>query len=329
MKTMASVVEKNERTNYSYGKWSMKNCSLGDFKTHFGLSVKKLFFFIFFVAGNSGINAQLVEVQANYNSVGDVDFVAYNNTSAPLFVNIDFADLQNTSFNEPLPYIQKIEPGFNTLFTLLRDLDAGVPHFNYQIKYFRSDPMAKIDLDFPYLIPLAPGRKARVFDVKSIAGFWGAEEPESWIATGFQVKEGQEVYASRNGTVVEIAGEARTGDPQTWYHTWNNSITLLQADGTLICYRNVVDQTEEWKVGDNVFAGQLLGRVADPSPGLILLLYQNSLNSEELRFIIPRFVTGEDQTGLLISAKEYTVVHPEAVRGKEMTRRERRRMLRK
>src|SRR5680860_339296 len=130
-------------------------------------------------------HAQLVEVQANYNSIGDVNFIAYNNSKTPLFLNVDFADLENTMFNEPLPYVKLIEPGFNTLFTLERDLDAGVPRFNYQIKYFRSNPIAEVNLDFPYLIPFAPGIKLHSFDVKSIAGFWGAEEPESWTATGF------------------------------------------------------------------------------------------------------------------------------------------------
>ncbi len=135
-------------------------------------------------------NAQLVEVQANYNSVGDVDFIAYNNYKAPLFLNIDFADLENTTFNETLPYIKLLEPGFNNLFTLQRYLDADVPRFNYQIKYFRSNPMAHVNLDFPYLIPLAPGTNVQPFGVKNVQGFWGAGEPKGWLATGFEVKPG-------------------------------------------------------------------------------------------------------------------------------------------
>lgn len=141
-----------------------------------------LFIFLFIATVT---RAQLVEVQANYNSIGDVDFIAYNNYKAPLFLNIDFADLENTTFNEPLPYIKLLEPGFNTLFTLQRDLNADVPRFNYQIKYFRSNPMAKVNLDFPYLIPLAPGTEARPFDVEDVKGFWGEGEPKGWLATGF------------------------------------------------------------------------------------------------------------------------------------------------
>lgn len=289
--------------------------------------MKKIFILTLLTIDFFFANAQPVEVQANYNSIGDVEFVAYNNTPAPLFLNINFADLQNTSFDEPLPYIKRLEPGFNTLFTLQRDLDAGPPQFNYDIKSFRSDPMAKIDLDFPYLIPLKPGENATVFDVKNIEGFWGSEEPDSWVATGFEVNPGQAVYASRTGTVVEIVGSARASKPENWYHTWTNSVTVLQPDGTLICYHNVIDTKKKLEVNEKVYAGEQIGVVPSNTNELILLIFQNSLNSADLRFIIPQFVTADDKTELLISSKEYKVMHPNKIRGLEMTRREQRKIL--
>jgi hypothetical protein len=277
------------------------------------------FFFLFF---NS--NAQLVEVQANYNAAGDVDFVAYNNTPAPVFLNVDFADLENTTFNEPLPYIKLLEPGFNTLFTLLRYPDAGVPRFNYQIKSFKSNPMALADLDFPYLIPFSPDKEISVFDVKSLPGFWGNEELKSWNATGFNASSGEPVFASRTGVVVELVGKQRTGEPQSWYHTWNNSITVLQADGTLICYRNVIDPDKKLKVNEKIFAGQQLGVVATGSSEVILLIFQHSLSSNDLRFVIPQFVTGGNETGILLPSQNYGVVHPPEIIQLEMSRKERR-----
>jgi hypothetical protein len=269
---------------------------------------------------------QLAEVQARYNSAGDVDFVAYNNTAAPLFLNLDFADLENTTFSEPLPYIKLLQPGFNTLFTLLRDPNAEVPRFNHQIHIFKSNPWSLADLDFPYLIPLAPGEEISVIDVQSLSGFMGSDEPQSWYATGFQVKPGQEVFAARTGTVVEIAGAVRKGEPQTWYHSWNNSVTLLQADGTLICYKNVLAAKGKLKVGEKVFAGQLLGNIATSATELIVVIFQHSLNSSDLRFIIPQFAS-ESQTGVLLASKKYKVIHPNEIRGLEMSSREKRRNL--
>ncbi|NOR74735.1 MAG: hypothetical protein GQ525_06210, partial [Draconibacterium sp.] len=156
-----------------------------------------LFFLVFqFIE----VPAQLVEVRADYNNVGDCIFSATNNAKTPIFLNIDFADLQNTTFNETLPYVKKLDPGFNNLFTLERYLDADEPRFNYQIKTFRSDPASIINLDFPYLIPFEPGIKVKAKEVKSIEGFWGTKELKSWIAIGFNAKPGDKIYASRQGT---------------------------------------------------------------------------------------------------------------------------------
>lgn len=275
-----------------------------------------------------GISAQSIEVQADYNGVGDCIFSAHNNSKTPMFLKIDFADLENATFNETLPYIKKLEPGFNSLFTLGRDLDADVPRFNYQMKSYRSNPVADVNLDFPYLIPFAPGAKIKVFDVKSIAGFWGDTEPDSWLATGFIAKSGDAVYASRKGEIVEITGINRKGDSQDWYHTWTNSITLLQPDGTLICYKNVVDKNKKLKLNQKIYAGQMLGEVAPNSTEVILLMYQNSLSSKDLIFIIPLFVTESNKTEIVNSAMNIEVVHPSEIRGLEMTKKEKKKILR-
>ena len=286
--------------------------------------MKRYIIVFLFLVYSITMRAQLAEVQANYNSAGDVDFIAYNNTPAPLFIHIEFADMENARFNEPLPYIKLLDPGFNTLFTLLRDPGADVPRFNYQIKTYRSNPFAFSDLDFPYLIPFAPGEEARIFDVKSIEGFMGSQNISSFNATGFAAQPRQQVFAARTGTVVEVAGTSRSGDPLHWYHTWNNTITLLHPDGTLISYRNVIDPDKKLKPGGRIAAGQPIGIVAPGTSEVILMIFQHSLNSNELRFMIPQFVTGENETGMLLPSQVYSIVHPSDIRGLELTKKEKR-----
>lgn len=275
------------------------------------------------------ILAQPVNVQADYDAIGDCLFSAYNNSKVPVFLNVDLADLENTVFTEPLPYVKKLEPGYNSLFTLLRDPGADVPRFNYQIKVFRSNPVAKVDPKFPYLLPFAVGQKVEVFDVKEIEGFWGQEEPESWYATGFLTEGGEDVFACRNGMVAEISGAQRNGESTDWYNTWNNSISLLQDDGTLICYHNVVDLGKKLEIGEKVYAGQLLGKIANNAKTLVILIWHDSLFSKSLRFVIPHFVTGEESPETLISTVEYEVVHPNDVLGLEMSAKEKRKILSK
>lgn len=271
--------------------------------------------------------AQLVEVQADYNGVGDCIFGAHNNAKTPMFLNIDFADLQNTTFNETLPYVKKLDPGFNSLFTLERYLDADVPRFNYEMKSFRSNPTPNVDLDFPYLLPFAPGTTVKAFDLESIAGFWGSKEPGSWVATGFKAAAGTVVYASRKGQIVEIAGTKRNDDTQTWYNTWANAITLLQPDGTLITYKNVIDKNKKWQVNEWIHAGEKLGEVAPGASAITILIYHNRLGSDDLLFVIPQFVTDGQKSTIVNSAQQYEVAHPNEIRGLEMTKRERKKIL--
>lgn len=292
--------------------------------------IRKLLLFLTLTLIAGITKAQYVEVQANYNSVGDCMFTATNNAKVPMFLHINFADLENTTFNEPLPYIKKVTPGFNSLFTLQRDLDADIPRFNYDIETFRSNPTAEVDLDFPYLIPLEEGKSVSFFDVKSIDGFWGNETPDSWFATGFKAAPGDAVFASRNGIVAEVVGESRSGESRYWYHTWRNSITLLQPDGTLICYHGVKYSPEQLVVGQKVFAGQKIGELANKNGVLIVLIYHDSLFTKKLSFVIPQFVVNDKgKTEILNAVKPYKVYHPETILGIEMTKREKRKILQK
>ncbi len=271
--------------------------------------------------------AQPVEVQYDYTPEGDCVFSAYNNSKAPVYLHINFADLQNTSFPETLPYVKRLSPGFNALFTLQRDLDAEAPRFNYEVKSFRSNPMPDVDLNYPYLIPFAEGAKVNAFDVKDLHGFRGAQELDSWTASGFYANPGDKVCASRNGVVVEIAGAARNEDPHTWYNGWKYCITVLQPDGTLLCYRNVFDKEKKIEIGQQMYAGQVIGEIAPNANNLQLLIYHHSMNKKGLLFIIPQFVIEEGKLEIINSLTEYTVVHPVSVRGIEMTKREKKKIL--
>ncbi len=104
-------------------------------------------------------------------------------------------------------------------------------------------------------------------------------------------------------------------------------ITLLQSDGTLMCYHNVVDINKKLKISDKVFAGQQFGVVASGSSELVLLIYQDNLNSDDLLFIIPQFVAGKDHVEMITPAKTYNVIHPDDIRALEMSKKEIRKIL--
>lgn len=296
------------------------------------LLIKPMLRFILFFAFSIFIYqafAQIVGVRADYDAAGNCNFTAYNNAPTPMFLNIEFADLQNTTFNENLPYVKMLMPGLNNLFVLIRYPDSDVPRFNYQIRSYRSNPIANVNLDFPYLIPLASGKTATVFDVENIDGFWGDEKIKNWAATGFNARPGDSVYAARQGEIVEIEGNVRIGDPEFWYNTWTNSITVLQPDGSLITYKNVIDRYHKLKLNQKIFAGQLLGEVAPYTAGVIVLIYHNSLRNDDFLFVIPQFVTEPGKVEMVNQSMNINVIHPNEVRALEMTKKEQRKVLNK
>jgi len=284
-------------------------------------------FLILFVFIFSGIKAQLANVEYYFSGAGDCIFGATSEMKTPIFLNIDFEYINNSTFNEPLPYVKELEPGYNSLFTLNPNTRLSGISFNFHIKTFRSNPLADVNLDFPYLLPFAPGTKATVFDVKNIDGFLGMSTPKSWRATGFMVKPGEPVYAVRTGTVVEIAGREKSENTRSWYNGWGNSITLLQPDGTLICYKNVVDPLNKLKLNQKVFAGEILGEVAPGTSELVLLIYHNTLLSDDFSFIIPQFQIGPGKIGMVTPSMPVEVIHPVEIRGLEMTKKEQKRLL--
>lgn len=281
----------------------------------------KIIVFLILTFSFAKINAQFVEVQYNFNNIGDCIFGASNNSKTPVFLNLSFTNIEYTTFEEPLPYVKKLDPGYTGLFTLLREEEMA-PQFIFDIKTYRSNPLPDVNLDYPYLVPFAPGTFVKPMDVTNMAGFWGAEEPKSWKATGFVANTGEQVYAARQGQIVEITGENRSGDSKLWYHTWTNSITLLQPDGTLVTYKNVIDKNKKLKLNQKIQPGEILGEVAPNSSEIVLTIYHNTLNSADLQFIIPLFVTAPGKTEILNSALNITVVHPIEVRGLEMSKKE-------
>jgi hypothetical protein len=291
--------------------------------------MRKIFLLGLFMICFAVSQSQQVQVEYNFNNVGDCTFGAHNNLSTPVYLQMWFTSLENSTFREDLPYIKKLEPGYNSLFTLARESEEEGIRFIYDIKVYRSFPGPKVDLGFPYLVPFVPGSEVKPVEIKNIDGFWGQEVPKAWRATGFYAKPGTPVFASRQGQVMEIAGDKRTSNSQTWYNTWNNAVTLLQPDGTLITYKNVVVKNNEITLNQKVQPGEMIGEVAQGEEEIVLVVYHYLLNSTELQFIIPSFLTAPGKTEIVNPAQTIKVIHPDEVRGLEMTRKEQRQYFKK
>ncbi len=284
--------------------------------------MKKLFYLLISFFFSTTVFAQKIEVQADYTDIGDVEFVAYNNTQVPLFLYINFADLSNATFDEVLPYVKMVTPGYNDLFILRRYLDAEAPSFNYEIDQFVSNPVANVDLDYPYLLPFKPQttvQSVAIEDFKHPYKKFFAD----YYSTIFKALPAALVYACRNGVVVAIKKDGVL-TPNA-YPGGHNSVTILQPDGTLITYQNIIPK--KLKEGKKIYAGEQIGNLLPQDSTLIIFITQSQLDSHELKPIIPKFQVDKESVELVVGNQILNVVHPKSVRGKEMTRREKRKHL--
>ena len=167
-----------------------------------------------------------------------------------------------------------------------------------------------------------------VFDVKNIDDFWGEKNLKVGLLQVLMHNPVKLFMRARQGEIVEIVGKERNDDPESWYNTWTNVITLLQPDGTLITYKNViVNKSFKLKLNQKIFSGQVLGEVAPNSDGIVILIYHNILESDDLLFVIPQFVTEPGKIEMVNQSMNIKVVHPKEIRGLEMTKREQRKFL--
>lgn len=261
--------------------------------------------------------AQQVEVRADYDPDGNCLFSAYNNTPAPIFLKLNFADLQNTYFSGPLPFIQKLEPGYNDLFTLPRELSGDVPRFNYEISVVHSTPTPTIDLDFPYLLPFTPGSKVSTCELRDTLLLPDFEQRTEITGTNFVTQPNTPVLACRKGIIIAIQPYSRQKSKLAY------ALTMLQPDGTLIAYYPVSIAPTQAKTGKTIYPGQTIGTTT--SANLKIVIYYKSLATQQIAFVVPQFVIKEKHTEILHSGQVYTIIHPPHVLHLEMSKKEQRR----
>jgi len=93
------------------------------------------------------------------------------------------------------------------------------------------------------------------------------------------------------------------------------------------CYRNLEDSNTNLKIGEKIYAGQPIGKIARSANSLITIIYHESLFVDSPRFIIPRFVSKGNQAGILSFSQKYEVIHPDEIVGLEMSPKEKRIMI--
>lgn len=269
-----------------------------------------------------------VEVRTSYNkNTNSTLFSVYNNAPVPLFINVDFKEVSSLSFFEEQPYVKRIQPGFNDLFELKESRENGYPKYPYRVRIFPSNPLAKINTDFVYLLPFEANQKALLQKgANPCRLFPKISNRNDAFVTWFRVHESQAIVACRKGIVV-AKGTTFEKDSVSRISNHCNYITLLHNDGTLASYIHVVANKDQAELNKMIFPGEVFAKNDATSNELGIVLYYNKFSENELFFLVPKFQLGNDKAGIPQNDTTYRVEHPDFIRALEMSKKERKKIL--
>lgn len=299
-----------------------------------------------------------VTVKTNVNPAGVYSFMVQNTSPIPYYIVIYLTNAENIKASKSLPYIGISRPNttLNNLFSISRKDKSKSCSFNYSYRYLYGSPRAKHNNKINYLIPFKDIGATKVSQVRNFSETMGHESPDSWNCFSFIASHGDTVYAARRGTVLEVKDKFEIADTSPFYTIERNSVLMVHKDGTLSRYSLFQKNGIFVQPGDEVFAGDPIGKVggtSNQSVGKIwLMIFQyNSKNfklntsaqnismtgidrmtdkdnSDKWIYINPNFITSSG----IVKLEEngiYESVYTTEAKQQELSKREIKRLLKK
>jgi hypothetical protein len=274
------------------------------------------------------------------NNRGEYEFFCDNKSFSNYTVEINFTEFINLQANTMLPARIEVPPGLNAqLFVLQKTTLNAASHFQYHHRSYKGCPVPKIDTGFTYLLPVAPGRSARVSELHSLATEFGNEAPpKDWYCLGIHVQAGDTIYAARRGRVTNTREHADLQDSSYSYSSDENYIEIEHNDCTFGKYSVFRDDAVFVHPGDLVEAGQPIGiaggdKYASGPQVRFSVFYHldqdvldkdgnNTGKTRHWAYVPLYFWTKDNGKMRLISQSTYTADHPDDLVTREMSKKE-------
>lgn len=193
------------------------------------------------------------DIKAFHETMEDksIRILAKNNSDAEQSVQIE-ATFKGMETSVKFPIVKVIPPGGTEYFASLKP-GKGSYSFNYKYTYIQGDVTGKHNDDFVYRLPFKTGEKYMV-------GQSYNERPThmNQYALDFNMDEGTDICAIRDGVVVKIVDHHNKGCPKEECSQYNNYLLVKHEDGSEADYSHIKKNGALVKVGDKVRAGQPL-----------------------------------------------------------------------
>ena len=255
----------------------------------------------------SSLTASDESVLVKAKKVGEYVVVNGMNKN-PFSVTVAYnASYQNLKSDEKLPIIFVLQPNSRQEILHLH-IEKSIFSFKADYKWTIGSKDVKHDTSYIYRLPYKLETKQMVSQ-----GFNGkfTHYGMSQYAVDFDMKEGTEIYAAREGRVVKTKDDSNTGGPTRSFEKDANYIIIEHSDGTLATYAHLEQNGVSVKVGEQVKRGQLIGYSGKTGlvrgPHLHFIVYRavdgTTRESFPVKFISEEGVITEPITGMWYMAK--------------------------
>lgn len=214
--------------------------------------MRTLIFIIIFWGTAKNIFAQVVSLR---DETKNGEFVLWikNNLPCPSLVYTE-SDSTHQKYEQFLPQHSE-----RILVRLPADSIQSAKKFRGGLKYhlILGNPYAIPDPQYRYLLPYPQGKFYRL--VQGNDTDFTHNTPTSKYAFDFEMPEGSLVTAARGGVVGFVEERNNQGGITEDFMDKVNQIMVCHDDGTVAIYAHLKENGALVKVGDQVFAGQVIG----------------------------------------------------------------------
>lgn len=188
-----------------------------------------------------------------------VNFYARNSYHCHYTVTVSIETLENMKSSAPLPARFVLEPLATRQFlmSIAPDRSPGIRSWRYKFQY-QFDQGNRVDARhndaYSYLLPYSSTRPHKL-----VQGYFGKFSHAEVHALDFEMPEGTEIVAAREGVVVEIKEDSNVGGTTRDYLDKGNFVIVYHDDGTFGNYFHLKQQGALVSAGQRVERGTVIG----------------------------------------------------------------------
>lgn len=292
---------------------------------------------ILFISQISIAQTKVLRVTSQRNFDKSITFTYNKIEYGSYFLSVWFTELNNShsrGFNN-------VVTGLNgRLFTIKPDNDNQGIGYTNRYWYIRGVPNPKFDDNYIYLLPMGAEQTATIRKMTNVNSmYFGSAKPKNWNSYMFSMNEGDTVFASRKGMVVEVTSNYEYDTLNIIsYQSKINFVLIEHTDGTLASYKGFAKNGIMVEEGQTVFPRTPLGIISTYDKRMkgqlrLSVYYLNYTNPETennktyqnkisyYAYIEPYFLTGNGSAKLESGQSYKTVINSEII-FQEFTKRE-------